>query len=69
MHIYHIEAGTAHPLGAVADAHGVNFALFSEHATSVELLLFARPDDPQPLQTIPLDLLRHRTFHRWHVYV
>ena len=69
MHIYPIEPGAAHPLGTLADEHGVNFAIFSEHATSVELLLFARHDDPLPFQTIPLDPVRNRTFHRWHVYV
>jgi isoamylase len=69
MHIYPTEPGTAHPLGAVADEHGVNFAIFSEHGTSVELLLFARPDDPQPFQIIPLKPERNLTFHRWHVYV
>ncbi len=33
--MYQIEPGKAHPLGAVPDAHEVNFSLFSEHATSV----------------------------------
>jgi isoamylase len=32
--------GRPYPLGAVRDAGGVNFALFSEHATAVELCLF-----------------------------
>ena len=67
--MYHIEPGVAHPLGAVPDKHGVNFSIFSEHATSVELLLFARYDDPEPFQVILLDPLQHRTFHFWHVYV
>ena len=35
-----IEPGTFHPLGATWDGRGVNFALFSEHATGVELCLF-----------------------------
>lgn len=69
MYSYPIEPGAAHPLGAIADEHGVNFVIFSEHATSVELLLFARYDDPQPFQAIPLDPVRNLTFHRWHVYV
>ena len=64
-----IERGTAHPLGVVPDEQGVNFSIYSQHATSVELLLFAKPDDPEPVQVIPLDPLRHRTFHFWHVYV
>ncbi len=66
---YHIEPGVAHPLGAVPDEQGVNFSLFSKHATSVELLLFARHDDPVPCQVILLDPIQHRTFHFWHVYV
>jgi glycogen operon protein len=32
--------GNAYPLGATWDGKGVNFALFSEHATKVELCLF-----------------------------
>ena len=67
--IYHIEQGVAHPLGAVPDEHGVNFSLFSEHATSVELLLFAQHDAPEPFQVILMDPIQHRTFHFWHVYV
>jgi isoamylase len=53
--MYHIKPGVAHPLGAVPDEHGVNFSLFSKHATSVELLLFAKHDDPEPFQVILLD--------------
>ena len=57
--MYHIEPGVAHPLGAVPDEQGVNFSLFSKHATSVELLLFARHDDPEPFQVILLDPIQH----------
>jgi isoamylase len=67
--IYPIEPGAPHPLGAVPDEYGVNFSIVSQHATGVELLLFAKHDDPEPFQTIPLDPLWHRTFHCWHVYV
>ncbi len=67
--MYQIEPGKAHPLGAMPDAHGVNFSLFSEHATSVELLLFTKHNDPEPVQVIPLEPQTHRTFHFWHVYV
>ena len=35
-----IEAGYSHTLGATWDGAGVNFALFSEHAESVELCLY-----------------------------
>src|SRR6266545_1624075 len=37
--------GAPYPLGATWDGAGVNFALFSEHATAVDLCLFD-PDDP-----------------------
>ncbi len=43
-----VEAGRPYPLGASCDAGGVNFALYSEHATGVELLLFRHPDDEEP---------------------
>ena len=38
-----IYPGKPSPLGATWDGLGVNFALFSHHATRVDLLLF---DDP-----------------------
>ncbi len=37
---YKVLAGLPYPLGATVDKHGVNFALFSKHATKVELCLF-----------------------------
>jgi isoamylase len=36
--------GSPSPLGATLNGSGVNFALFSEHATKVELCLFDSPD-------------------------
>src|ERR1700689_237862 len=58
-----IEPGAFHPLGATWDGHGVNFALFSEHATAVDLCLF----DAEGHETrIPVPW---RTIHVWHVYV
>ena len=64
-----IRPGRPHPLGATPDAEGVNFALFSEHATGVELLLFERHDAPKPVKAIQLDPGVNRTFHFWHIYV
>ena len=37
--------GEAFPLGATWDGKGVNFAIFSENATGVELQLFKHPAD------------------------
>ena len=66
---YETGSGRPHPLGATPDDGGVNFALFSQHATSVELLLFDEADDLQPAQAIQLDPAVNKTFHFWHVYV
>ena len=67
--MYNFEPGSPHPLGATPDAGGINFAVFSQHATAVELLLFDEHDDPEPIQMITLDPARNKTFHFWHVYV
>jgi isoamylase len=64
-----IEAGSPHPLGATVDAEGVNFSVFSEHAESIELLIFDSHDSVEPIQTIVLGPPLHRTFHFWHCYV
>ena len=37
--------GQPYPLGATWDGHGVNFALYAENATKVELCLFYTPED------------------------
>ncbi|MDV2993613.1 MAG: Glycogen operon protein GlgX [Chroococcidiopsis sp. SAG 2025] len=66
---YQLEPGCQHPLGATPNSEGVNFAIFSEHATSVELLLFDNHDDLEPAQIIQLDPRINKTFHFWHVYV
>jgi glycogen operon protein len=47
----------------VWDGEGTNFAVFSEHATAVELCLFDRADGPET--RMPLD----RTEHVWHGYL
>ena len=57
--------GRDHPLGAHWDGAGVNFALFSQHASEVEVCLFARPDDPYEGERLRLE----RTGHVWHGYV
>src|SRR5690606_14639777 len=39
-----IQPGEPYPLGATWDGLGVNFAIFSEFATAVDLCLFDSPD-------------------------
>ncbi|HYW43318.1 MAG TPA: glycogen debranching protein GlgX [Bryobacteraceae bacterium] len=67
--VFPTEKGSPHPLGATPSAEGVNFSIFSGNATGVELLLFARHDDPQPFQVIRYDPMVNKTFHFWHVFV
>ncbi len=58
--------GQPYPLGATWDGAGVNFALFSENATGVELCLFDKPDAPQEVTRIAL---KEQTDQVWHIYL
>ena len=58
--------GSPYPLGATLDATGVNFALFSENATAVELCLFNSIDDETEAVRIKVT---ERSHHIWHVFV
>ena len=59
-----IEAGTPNPLGATFDGDGVNFAVFSRHATRVTLCLFDDNGVENQIVTLP-----EREGHIWHGYV
>ena len=61
--------GKSAPIGATLIDGGVNFSLFSRTATSVELLLFDREDDPQPTRIIRFDSPFNRTYQYWHAFV
>ncbi len=65
---FETQRGRPLPLGAWPIAAGVNFALFSRHATAVELLLYRSASDAEPV-TIELDPAHHRTGDIWHVWV
>lgn len=58
--------GEPYPLGATWDGEGVNFTLFSENATAVELCLFDQPLGEKESYVIPI---RERTHGIWHVYL
>jgi glycogen operon protein len=58
--------GRRSPLGATWDGQGVNFAVFSENATAVELCLF---DIDDPTVETARVRLRDVTAHVWHGYV
>jgi isoamylase len=49
------ETGGSAPLGATPLPGGVNFSVFSRHATGVELLLFDGVDDVKPASVVRLD--------------
>ncbi len=61
--------GQGFPPGASVSADGVNFAIFSRHATAVWLQLYRSPDAKKPFQVIELDPAHNRTFYFWHVFV
>jgi isoamylase len=58
--------GAPYPLGATWDASGVNFAVFSENATKVELCLFNPARLPTESLCVPLP---ERTDMVWHGYL
>lgn len=58
--------GKPYPLGATWDGQGVNFALFSEHATAVDLCLFDGPKHAKESLRIRME---ERTDQIWHVYI
>jgi isoamylase len=65
---FEIQRGRPLPLGAWPFAGGVNFAIFSRHASAVELLLYRSADGAEPV-TIKLDPTQHRTGDIWHAWV
>lgn len=58
--------GSPYPLGATWDSMGVNFALFSETATKVELCLFNSIDDAE--ESVRIELVEYSD-NVWHCYV
>ena len=66
-----VSGGRAQPLGATVDSDGagVNFSIYSEYATAVELLLFADHDSPLPSDVVRLDPGVNKSFHFWHAHV
>ncbi len=67
--IFKIEKGKPHPLGATPDDNGVNFSVYSEHSTAIELLIFDGHLDEVPIEIIKFDPVKNRTFNIWHIYI
>jgi len=65
-----VQAGNPLPIGgAHQQGRGVNFVLFSRHATAVRLEFYQNSDDSSPSRIIGFDPVRHRTGDVWHVWV
>lgn len=58
--------GSPYPLGAVWDGKGVNFAVFSENATGLELCIFDSDQEEKEIIKIRIEEVTHNV---WHVYV
>ena len=69
MKPYSVNIGQRYPTGATPEKDGVNFCIFSRHATAVQLLLYQKPDSSGPFQVIDLDPAVNRSFFFWHVFV
>ena len=65
-----VQAGNPLPIGGAHESgNGVNFVLFSRHATRIRLELYKNADDSSPSRVINLDPARHRTGDVWHVWI
>ncbi|SEM06058.1 glycogen operon protein [Chitinophaga rupis] len=58
--------GHPYPLGATWDGEGVNFAIYSENASKVDLCLF---DEPKGAAEKECVRLTERSNHVWHIYL
>jgi isoamylase len=56
------------PLGSAVIGDGVNFSLFFENVTAVELLLFADGDAEQPCKVTGLDSVTNKTVYYWQTH-
>jgi glycogen operon protein len=65
---FEISRGQPLPFGATLARGGINFAVFSRHATEVWLVLFG-DDEDEPVAEFPLDPRFNRTGDVWHVFV
>jgi isoamylase len=67
-HLLQLNRGAPLPFGASVVRDGINFAIFSRHATTVTLLLF-HPGELEPFQEFTLDPRLNRTGDVWHGFI
>ena len=63
-----VKRGRPQPFGVSNMAGGVNFAVFSRHATALSLVLF-RPGGLEPFMEFPFDPKINRTGDVWHIFL
>jgi isoamylase len=65
---FDISRGSPFPFGVTKHPEGINFSLFSKHASEVSLCLF-KPEDSLPFTEIPLDPEKNKTGNMWHLFI
>jgi isoamylase len=66
MNKVRVWTGSPYPLGATWMNDGVNFALYSENATGVDLCLFDQPDAEREIIRVRMT---EKTNHIWHLFL
>lgn len=66
---YKTQTGRRYPTGVSVEDEGVNFSIYSRHATNAELLLYENCFSERPFQVIHLDPEVNHSFFAWHVLV
>ncbi len=56
-------------LGATLDKSGCNFAIYSENAENIKLILFKKSDLKKPTHIIDFDKNINKTDNIWHIYI
>ena len=64
-----VASSSVAPLGATVTDAGVNFSVYSKHASRIDLLLFDDERAARPSTVIALDARQDRTYHYWHTFV
>ena len=65
---FEFSRGSPLPFGATVRRGGINFSIFSKHATAVTLILFF-PGEAEPLVEFPFDPHLNRTGDVWHAFL
>jgi isoamylase len=59
---YKLSIGSYFPTGATVSNAGVNFSIFSRHASGAKLLLYEAAGSPEPFQIFSLNRKTNRSF-------